>query len=296
MAVIDIEFKKICENILKKGTESNNIKRGVKRLQIPSYTFKHSFNDGFPALSLKELKYKSVITELIWFLRGDNNIEYLNKNGVKIWNSDAYNWHVKNGGNLSFKEFSKNGVGSVGQNYSVQWRGYNGKTDQINNLINGMKKDIMSSRLIVNAWNPSELNETALPPCHTFFQIIGVALQDGSFGFELHWHQRSVDVFLGLPFNIASYASLAKILEKKTGYKALAIQGDLKSVHFYDNSYKEAKELISRDANKHDNCELSINSNLLDLDFKDFDLNDFKLKNYNSYDPIYVKMLAPNSI
>ena len=222
MAEIDKEFKDIIIEVINLGAEYNNERRGVKRLQIPSYTFRHSFNNGFPALSLKKLAWKSVVSELIWFLRGDNNIEFLNKNGNKTWNKDAYNYHVKNTENpLTELEFNYNGVGSVGQNYSVQWRNYGGKVDQIENLIKDMKADIMGSRLIVESWNPLELDKTALPPCHTQFQIIGVPLENGAFGFELHWYQRSVDLFLGLPFNIASYALLAKIIERITGYKAL---------------------------------------------------------------------------
>ena len=157
MAKIDINFNKLCQEILDNGVEYNNVRRGVKRLQIPSYTFRHSFEDGFPAITSKKLYWKGIVTELIWFLRGDNDVEFLNKHGVKIWNKDAYNWHVKKGDKQTFEEFEAIGKGSVGQNYSVMWRNFNGKTDQIKDLIEGMKKDIISSRLKVNAWNPSEI-------------------------------------------------------------------------------------------------------------------------------------------
>ena len=259
MSKIDLKFQELCREIFTAGKEYENLNRGVKRLQIPSYTFRHEFKDGFPAITNKKLYWKGIVTELIWFLRGDNDVQYLNEHGVKIWNKDAYNWHKKmHHPVLSEDEFNKLGYGSVGKNYSVQWRKFNGKTDQIQNLIDDMRKDIMSSRLKVNAWNPSEVDETALPPCHSEFQVIGVPLEDGNFGFELHWNQRSVDTFLGLPFNIASYATLAKIIEWLTGYKALAIEGTLKCVHFYDNQYEAAKELLTRDPNIHPNCEIDI--------------------------------------
>jgi thymidylate synthase len=299
MSKVDQEFQKLCKKIVNEGKEYENKNRGVKRLQIPSYTFRHDFNDGFPAITNKKLYWKGIVGELIWFLRGDNDVKYLNENGIKIWNKDAFNWHKKHGGVLTFEDFEKKGIGSVGQNYSVQWRNFNGNTDQIKDLVKNMALDIMSSRLKVNAWNPSETELTALPPCHSEFQIIGVPLQDGNFGFELHWNQRSVDTFLGLPFNIASYALLAKILEQITGFKALGIEGTLKCVHFYDNQYDAVKELLKRNPNTHSNCEallpdlVNIFKKDVDVIFNSYEISDFKLSAYTSDDEIKVEMLAP---
>jgi len=300
MAVIDKEFKEICMEVLIKGREYNNKKRGVKRLQIPSYTFKHSFSDGFPAITNKKLYWKGVVGELIWFLRGDNNVRFLNKNNIKFWNKDAWNWYVKNLGTKNFEEFEQIGIGSVGQNYGVQWRKFNGEIDQIQQLIDGMKADIMSSRLKVSAWNSSELNETALPPCHDGFQIIGVPLDNSKFGFELHWNQRSVDLFLGFPLNVASYSLLAKILEKLTGYKALGVEASLKCVHFYDNQYKAVDELLTRNSYTHENCTVKLPyiDTEADIDevFNKFEIKDFDLIGYTSDKEIKVEMLAPKSI
>lgn len=302
MAKVDQTFHQLCSDILSKGKEYENKNRGVKRLQIPSFTFKHEFSNGFPAITNKKLYWKGIVGELIWFLRGDNDVRFLNENGIKIWNKDAYNWHKKtNIHPLSEEEFYKLGYGSVGQNYSVQWRNFNGKTDQIKELVDGMRKDIMSSRLKVNAWNPCEVDLTALPPCHSEFQVIGVPLEDDKFGFELHWNQRSVDVFLGLPFNIASYGLLAKILENITGYKALAIEGTLKCVHFYDNQYESAKKLLERNPDNHPNCELHIsteNTQVEDIDgvFSKYKISDFKLIGYSSDEEIKVEMLAPKEL
>ena len=299
MSKVDLEFQKLCKKIVDEGKEYENKNRGVKRLQIPSYTFRHEFSDGFPAITNKKLYWKGIVGELIWFLRGNNDVKYLNENGIKIWNKDAHNWHKKFGGTLTFEEFEKIGIGSVGQNYSVQWRNFNGNTDQIKDLIKTMALDIMSSRLKVNAWNPSETELTALPPCHSEFQVIGVPLEDGNFGFELHWNQRSVDTFLGLPFNIASYGLLAKILEQISGCKALAIEGTLKCVHFYDNQYEAVNELLSRNPNTHKNCEvqLPVLPNVFETDidviFNDYKISDFKLIGYSSDEAINVEMLAP---
>ena len=278
---INKNYKNILEEVLANGATYKNERRNVERLQIPGYTFRHSFEDGFPAIGLKKLPFKTVVTELCWFLRGDNTLDFLHKHNCHIWDADAKNWEMKTG--------EKN---SVGQNYSVQWRDYGGKIDQIDILIDGMIKDIMSSRLKVEAWNPLELDDTALPPCHTGFQIIGVPMDNGEFGFELHWNQRSVDLFLGLPFNIASYGVLAKILERITGYKALAIQGDLKCVHLYDNSIIAAHSLLNKDYN-FEEVELEIISNEWG---EDLIPSNFKLIGYESHEAVKVEMIAPTSI
>lgn len=304
MAKIDFTFLSLCHAIKEHGREYDNKNRGVKRLQIPSFTLRHNLvTDGFPAITLKKLYWKGIITELIWFLRGDNDIEYLNKNGVKIWNKDAYNWYMKYNvptgtEPMSFEEFEEIGQGSVGQNYSRMWRDFDG-VDQIWRLIEDMQKDIMSSRLKVNAWNPAEIFNTALPPCHSEFQVIGVPLPNDEFGFELHWNQRSVDVFLGLPFNIASYGALAKILEHITGYKALAIEGTLKCVHFYDNQIDPVAELMQRDPFLKPNCELEIDLPQLTLSpnmFDAFEPEHFKLVGYDSQENIKVEMIAPKEL
>lgn len=380
MSKIDYTFAELCNLITDTGREYENKNRGVKRLQIPSYTFKHYFKDGFPALTNKKLFFKSIVGELEWFLNGITNIKPMVDKKNKIWDKDAYNWYVKHVENdfdeesnklkfgngdgtfrlLTHDEFikliSENDytslyenlsidnymLGDVGKNYSYQWRNFGGKTDQIVDLIQDMTKDIMSSRLKVNAWNPSEIFETSLPPCHSEFQIIGVPLtedermhyynvaafyggyraiyKDGwnekntiqeeldvmetpKFGFELHWNQRSVDTFLGLPYNIASYALLAKWLEAITGFPALGIEGTLKCVHFYDNQYEAVKEMMSRDKDKHKNCQLEYfeidrEEFLSDIakGIKDFDFNTFKLKGYTSDDAISVEMLAPSKL
>jgi len=293
MPKIDTAYNEIVQQVLLNGRSYIDDSRSVERNQIPSAILRHEFKDGFPILSGKYVNFNSVLTELIWFLDGNNDIKFLNENSTFIWNQDAYNWYLNttyDSPPMEYNEFFKQGVGSVGRNYSKQWRDYNGEVDQIINLVRDMKENIMSTRLIVNAWNPSEIDKTALPPCHTGFQIVGVPLVDGGYGFELHWHQRSVDLFLGLPFNIASYATLAYILEKITGHRALAIQGDLKCVHIYSNADENIRAQIKR---KYifDKPDLIINPK---LDIDDIDLSDFYLYNYKHHGRLRSKMLAPN--
>lgn len=377
MAEVDHSFQSLCWKIKNDGREYENKNRGVKRLQIPSFTFKHDFNKGFPAITNKDLYWKGIVSELLWFLRGQTNVWFLKKDKVAIWDKDAYNQYKrivgKNDGELwnhlymgidadgnrtnpvdradcksfsllTIEEFCKliaeapsyeflvenyscedYVLGDVGKNYSYQWRNFGGITDQISVLVEDMRKDIMGSRLKVNAWNPSELDQTALPPCHSEFQVVGVPLtfrervkleypngyatNDGtqvneslldalgtpSFGFELHWNQRSVDTFLGLPFNIASYGLLGKILEHLTGFPLLGIEGTLKCVHFYDNQYEVVDTLLRRPFDTHGNCSLAkIN---LPTDFQEFlnsaKISDFALIGYTSDDALKVEMLAP---
>jgi thymidylate synthase len=350
MATIDINYSNLLNTIMKSGYLYDDPNRkNVKRLEIPSYTFRHEFKDGFPAVTTKKLSYNNVVTELIWFLRGDTNIKYLVDNGCNIWNKDAYNYYLdrckfvgldplgfgefihdiktKSLNELTIrKKFGNFALGDLGPVYGAQWRRANG-IDQIFRLINNLKKKPLATDHIVNSWNALALDAMALPPCHYGFQVIVRPLKESfrchildlakdtfgdhnkiwespKYGFELHWTQRSVDTFLGLPYNIASYATLALILEKITGYKALAIQGDLKKVHLYDNSLEAVKEQLSRDPSKYNNSKLSISPiGQAIFEHKTGDLTAllnmlephyFKLDNYKSYPAIKVEMLERN--
>jgi thymidylate synthase len=363
MSKIDKTYHQLLNKIITDGyTYEDPNRKNVNRIEIPSYTFRHEFKDGFPAISTKKLHYKNVVTELIWFLRGDTNIKYLVDNGCNIWNKDAYNYYCKQCNihkvepmtfirfisslkNISNKKYhflpnyTNYKLGDLGPVYGHQWRkwtdGYYNGVDQIQRLITNLKEKPLAPDHIVNSWNAGDLEDMALPPCHYGFQIVVRPLSfkercllysNGKmyfeaeetsdieemfdvhkihkYGFELHWSQRSVDTFLGLPYNIASYATLALILEKITGYKALAIQGDLKKVHLYDNSLEAVKEQLSRDVDKYNKCELK-NSDELDAIFLNFETNSFdldktinflkseyfQLQNYESYPAINVKML-----
>jgi thymidylate synthase len=313
----------------------------VERIQISNYTFKHDFKDGFPAITTKKLFWKGVVGELLWFLRGDTNIKYLNDNGIHIWDKDATN-------------FSNNG--HCGRIYGAQWRDwsdvgfdkisnrfYDQGLDQISNLIKGLKETPMGTKHIVTAWNPAELDEMALPPCHWSFEILVepidfktrnklssnynvisnnkfknrtsfswkeakeniINLWDKfnvpKYQFTLKWHQRSVDTFLGLPFNIASYALLAHIIGKMTNMIPKGIIGDLSNVHIYVPHIEAVKEQMSRNFSEHDKCELEIlipnkgyYTQELNKIINGFDINDFQLENYKSYPAIKAEMLSYN--
>ena len=366
MSKINETYHQLLEKITTDGyTYEDPNRKGVNRLEIPSYTFRHEFKDGFPAISTKKLHYKNVVTELIWFLRGDTNIKYLVDNSCNIWNKDAYNYYLKISnfkGNeftlMTFEDFVNTiktcnildlqnwwstkayrldyTLGDLGPVYGHQWRKFKGlesenipgttlkarKTifiDQIQRLITNLKEKPLATDHIVNSWNVGDLQDMALPPCHYGFQIVvrplnkikcdcsesaaiycGSKCQISQYGFEIHFQMRSVDVFLGCPYNIASYATLALILEKITGYKALAIQGDLKKVHLYDNSFDAVKEQLNRDVDKYDKCELKVNpiqeshmktGSVLDIIINSLEPNDFQLENYESYPAINVEML-----
>ena len=348
MSKIDVEYHNLLNKILQEGyTYEDPNRKGISRIEIPSYTFRHEFKDGFPAISTKKLHYKNVVTELLWFLRGDTNIKYLVDNGCNIWNKDAYNYYIKKckEQNIKFHSFigfidkikgkeiitnfsipNNYNLGDLGPVYGKQWRRWEYKglgnvtwfEDQIARLIKNLKERPMVTDHIVNSWNVGDLQSMALPPCHYGFQIVVKPLDIPKYhdiydvpypqyGFELHWNQRSCDLFLGIPYNIASYATLALILEKITGHKALAIQGDLKKVHLYDNSLDAVKEQLSRDVNKYGECDLLFKDEFHYIRDKELvgnvSLNKiisemkpdwFVLENYESYSAINVEMLSRN--
>ena len=209
---------------------------------------------GFPLLTTKKLHIKSIIYELLWFLRGDTNIRYLNEHGVTIWDEWA------------------DETGDLGRVYGAQWRDWQGangaRVDQIDDLIAQIKSNPQSRRLIVSAWNPAEIEKMALPPCHVLFQLY---VQDGDLSCQLY--QRSADLFLGVPFNIASYSLLtmmvAQVCELKPG-DFVHTFGDL---HLYNNHLEQAREQLSRDCRSLPRMKLNpVIKNIHDFRFEDFEL------------------------
>lgn len=316
MAKVDRSYHRLLRKIVKRGYKYEDPNRkGVNRLEVLSHTFRHSFDHGFPAITTKKLSYHNVVAELIWFLRGDTNIKYLLDNGCNIWNKDAYNHFKKVVGptNITMVEFIE-GInqgrisdgpefvwGDLGPVYGHQWRNFNG-IDQFRNLINNLKDKPLGTEHIVNSWNVSDIAGMALPPCHYGYQIIVKPIKDLSwyeYEFELHWSQRSVDTFLGLPYNIASYAILALIIEAATGYRASAIQGDLKKVHLYENSLDAVDKQLQVSVDLHDGpCWLNV-AKLYKRDWTKLDeainsltIDDFILEGYSSEEAIIVPMLG----
>jgi len=292
MNKLDTQYTDLLKTILTHGVEKSD-RTGTGTLSIFGYTVRHNMKNGFPLLTTKKMAWKTMVTELIWFLRGDTNIQFLVQNGCNIWNGDAYKNYVTQ----LAKEHSKYYIpmempafveriktdaafakefGELGPIYGRQWRsweGLNSNTDQIATLIKDLKTNPDSRRLMVNAWNVGELNAMVLPPCHYGFQLYtkeltiaerikwvmentdveleNLAITERAFhestpqrSISLMWNQRSVDTFLGLPFNIASYGLLLEIIAKMVNMVPDQLVGNLGDTHLYLNHINAANEQI----------------------------------------------------
>ena len=209
---------------------------------------------GFPLLTTKKLHIKSIVYELLWFLRGDTNVRYLNEHGVTIWNEWA------------------DETGDLGRVYGAQWRDWRGangvRVDQIDNLLTQIKSNPQSRRLIVSAWNPAEIDKMALPPCHLLFQFY---VQDGELSCQLY--QRSADLFLGVPFNIASYSLFTMMVAQVVGLMPGDFVHTFGDLHLYKNHLEQAREQLSRDYRSLPRMKLNpAVKNIHDFKFQDFEL------------------------
>ena len=249
MNSLDVTYQKILQDILLEGKEKTD-RTGTGTISVFGKQIRHDMSEGFPLLTTKKMAVKTMMTELKWFLKGDTNIKYLVDNGCNIWNGDAYKtyeractWDLQEG--LPYNEFVdriKEDAGfalvwgELGPIYGKQWRNWDGK-DQIKELIKNIKENPDSRRLMVSAWNVGELDKVVLPPCHYGFQCY---VNDGKL--SLMWNQRSVDTFLGLPFNIASYGTLLLLLCEETNLKPGELIGNLGDTHLYKNHIEQAEE------------------------------------------------------
>jgi len=217
------QYLKLLEKTLKEGVKkSDRTGTGTRSLFAPQMRF--DLSKGFPLLTTKKLHTRSIIHELLWFLNGHTNTKYLNENGVKIWDA----WADESG--------------DLGPIYGAQWRNFNGDgIDQISNLIEGLKSDPDSRRHIVLAWNPSKLHKMALPPCHCMFQFW---VANGKLSCQLY--QRSADIFLGVPFNIASYSLLTHMIAQQVGLEVGEFVWTGGDVHLYENHVEQAEEQLKR--------------------------------------------------
>jgi len=292
-SAIDIQYKKLLETILEFGSDKED-RTGTGTRSIFGYTIRHNMANGFPLLTTKRMPIKTIATELQWFLKGDTNIKYLVDNNCNIWNGDAYKKYKEAIAEVGLfdhmldqKEFINKiktnpdfaiQWGELGPIYGKQWREWSpvageinkGGKDQIKELIKNIKDNPDSRRLMVNAWNVGELSEMTLPPCHYGFQCY---VRDGKY-LSLMWNQRSVDTFLGLPFNIASYAILLCLIAQETNLIPDELVGNLGDVHLYNNHIEQAKTLLSRKDFKLPTMKFD-NVNLLEGEF-DFELIDYK--------------------
>lgn len=224
---LDNDYQDLLSDVLEDGVQKTD-RTGTGTLSLFGRSIKHKMSDGFPILTTKKVAFKTMVTELKWFLRGDTNIKYLQDNNCKIWDGDY--------------EKSGRTDGELGPIYGKQWRDWNG-IDQLENLIVGLINEPDSRRHLVSAWNVDDLGEMTLPPCHYSFQCY---VADGKL--SLMWNQRSADLFLGVPFNISSYGLLLEVLCKETGYEPGELIGRFGDVHLYNNHIEQAKEQINRDS------------------------------------------------
>ncbi len=253
------QYLNLLQHIIDNGTSKED-RTGTGTLSLFGWQMRFNLNDGFPILTTKKLHLKSIIHELLWFISGDTNIKYLNDNGVRIWDE----WADKDG--------------NLGPIYGCQWRSWpthDGKSiDQLENVINQIKSNPDSRRLIVSAWNVADIPQMALPPCHTFFQFY---VANGKLSCQLY--QRSADVFLGVPFNIASYALLTIMAAQACQLKLGDFVHTFGDVHLYNNHLEQAKLQLSRKPNALPN--LTIRPEVSSI--YDFSYDDFKLYNYNPH-------------
>ena len=253
------QYLDLLERILREGTQKGD-RTGTGTISIFGTQSRYNLEDGFPLLTTKKLHLKSIIYELLWFLKGDTNVKYLQDNGVRIWNE----WADENG--------------ELGPVYGHQWRSwpdYNGGViDQISQVVDQLKHNPDSRRMIVSAWNVAEVNEMALPPCHTIFQFY---VADGRLSLQLY--QRSADTFLGVPFNIASYALLLQMMAQVTGLKPGDFIHTTGDTHLYLNHLDQARLQLTRTPRPLP--VMKINPDVKSI--FDFQYEDFQLEGYDPY-------------
>ncbi|MBN8200161.1 thymidylate synthase [Bacillus sp. NTK034] len=253
------QYLDLCRHVLENGTKKED-RTGTGTISTFGYQMRFNLQEGFPLVTTKKLHLKSIIHELLWFLNGDTNVKYLRENGVRIWNEWA------------------DEEGNLGPVYGHQWRSWTGAdgntVDQISSLIEQIKTNPDSRRLIVNAWNVGEIEKMALPPCHCMFQFYAA---DGKLSCQLY--QRSADVFLGVPFNIASYALLTMMVAQVCDLEPGEFVHTFGDVHIYQNHIDQVNLQLSRDPRP-------LPKMIINPDVKDifsFKFDDFQLEDYNPH-------------
>ena len=273
---LDEQYRGLLATVLYGGIDKSD-RTGTGTKSVFGRQIRHRMSDGFPILTTKRVPFKTMVTELKWFLRGDTNIKYLLDNNCHIWDGDAYknfiSKHPWGDDKETFLESVQNREeykhwGDLGPIYGKQWRDWDGK-DQLKELITNIKENPNSRRLMVSAWNVGELDKVVLPPCHYSFQCY---VADGEL--SLMWNQRSADLFLGVPFNISSYGLLLLLLCETTGLKPGTLIGSLGDTHLYQDHIAAAKTQITREQHALPNIKLS-NVDILNGEFN-VELIDYK--------------------
>ena len=260
------QYLQLLDHIMTDGTDKND-RTGTGTRSVFGYQMRFDLAEGFPLLTTKKLHLKSIIHELLWFLKGDTNVKYLQENGVRIWNE----WADENG--------------DLGHVYGYQWRSWpdydGGFIDQISNVVDTIKHNPDSRRIIVSAWNVADIDRMKLPPCHCLFQFY---VADGRLSLQLY--QRSADCFLGVPFNIASYALLLHMMAQVTGLKAGEFVHTLGDAHIYKNHFEQVALQLTREPRK-------LPRMVINPDVKDifsFTYDDFRLEDYDPHPHIAGKV------
>jgi thymidylate synthase len=253
------QYKDLLQRILNEGVHKED-RTGTGTISVFGHQMRFDLSQGFPMLTTKKLHLKSIIYELLWFIAGDTNVKYLQENGVRIWNE----WADENG--------------DLGHIYGYQWRSWpdyeGGHIDQLSEVINTIKNNPDSRRMIVSSWNVADLPNMNLPPCHAFFQFY---VADGKLSLQLY--QRSADVFLGVPFNIASYALLLQMVAQVTGLQAGEFIHTLGDAHIYMNHIEQVKTQLEREPFALP--QMKINPEKKSI--FDFEFSDFELINYQAH-------------
>ncbi len=260
--MINKQYEQLLQHVMQHGTFKED-RTGTGTKSIFGHQLRYDLNESFPLITTKKVHLKSIIYELLWFLKGETNTSYLKENGVSIWDE----WADENG--------------NLGPVYGYQWRSWhaaNGKViDQITEVISQLKNNPDSRRMIVSAWNVGELSEMALMPCHVMFQFY---VADGKLSCQLY--QRSADLFLGVPFNIASYALLTLMMAQVCGYAPGDFVHTFGDAHIYKNHFDQVELLLSREIREFPQMKLNSEVN----DIFNFEFKDFELQNYNPHPAI----------
>lgn len=345
---INKQYKNLVEKVYKEGFSYEDPNRkGVIRKQISDYTFEHNFEDGYPAIGLKQTYPKMAFNEMLAFMRGYTNLSQLESLGVTFWRDDAFNYYKsKFNDTVSFEEFMNltntlhwtfdddmcyYAYGDLGKIYSHQIRSWNGALDQLDQVLERLKRTPTATKNIVTMWNPTDLEDCALSPCHTLFSFVTVPLSSydreklllpehyayyhskvknsekdeyfdslniPKYGLKVLWDQFSCDLGLGIPVNIMYYADVCLVFAHYLNMKPIGIKGNLANVHLYDNSFNAVEEMLKRDLTEIDypvEVELNLPKEWLCLDDYLDQLKygeSIKLKNYKHLGRLDIKMLA----
>jgi thymidylate synthase len=277
------QYHDLCRHVLTHGKLRDN-RTSVRTYTTFGYQMRFDLAEGFPLLTTKKVHLKSVIYELLWFLSGETNIKYLVDHGVSIWNEWPFEKYKasKDYQGETIKEYAEKikldtafamKYGELGPVYGSQWRAFESQdkvVDQVTTLIEGLKKNPTSRRHIINAWHPAKVDEMALPPCHAFMQFF---VEDGKLSCQLY--QRSADVFLGVPFNIASYALLTMMIAQVTGYEPGEFVHTLGDTHIYENHVEQVTLQLSREPRPLPTMTIAKRESIFDFEYEDFVLTGY---------------------